>query len=950
MQRRYLVIGVLIILVTVWPRNLKAYNSTSVGSSPQLFHSDGSHAQLKNWNGMVYGSSIFTGDLVGDGSMFLGFTGDSSPSISLLKQEGDTWVEAKGSGTSVEPFSILDGIEALGVGTVGVTANFSGTAKKDLILGARQDAISEEIRFDGKKRKVVASAVAWFRYEADIGFTRMQSFFPFGTTYSGGVNIAAGDVTGDGIDEVIVAKSAGSKPDVAIFSNDGTLLHTFSVYESNFLGGVNVASIDYNGDGRDDLVISPQSKRTATIQVLDVATTQVLQSFPVFPTLQSGASISIHESTQRLLVGTPAGLTPRIQEYDLHTATLVGLNVVPYQLAFRGGVEVAYLQNASGDFVVTHGATYLTGNQLAAYNWWFDSKPEGRLRKDGTPIPSLFATDGKVLAEYSAVPPGASVSVADVDADGADEIAFGSPPGQTPRVWLYRSNGVLIKSFAVFDKQLRTGVTVALVPRVGSRNAIVLVTPRNGAQSFVRQYTLGGEYTGISFRVHSSTFTKGIMMIVGKFQGGNEYQILTMPRGVNLPMKLFSISGKLIRQRTVSLPQQPIVPYSSSIAVLPDSDGDGIDDIIHYSGPAMANVFFTSYSGANLQTIWDYTRAEEWGAKYGPEGWTFFDPPFQNFVRGDGPAQNFGPITASKIDGRTKLAIGSAGNIGPVVIVTGSSEVDHNIINTFSSTWKGAVTPASLPHGFLGKETYVVVPGRPMDTAIWNSNVNFLKPSEVPASQISIAKSVSGKLPHGSYTAKIVIANLKHKKLQVRTVLPTCKGQCAAPMKSYVDNVHAFSGINATGPYPYQLRANPYDPKTAGKLLGFHQYKSGSLVFSNTNEWFANRADTLLRDDYYTIREKFFSTRTGQRTVASWGIGDGGRSPGSLIGVRGGDLFFITYSTRGGAIADREFINSFNFIYAGENDGGGAIALYYRGKFLSGPGRNITGALLLTEK
>lgn len=951
LQRHHLFTGILFIIIAVFPYNAKAYNSSSVGPSPQLFHSDGTHSLLKNWNRMVYGSSVFTGDLLGDGSMFIGFTEYSDASIKLLKQDGETWVDIASSGTNVEPFSILDGIEAIGVGTVGATANFSGTAKRDIILGSRRDAISEEIRFDGKKRKVVASAVVWFRYATDIGFTRMKSFFPFGTTYSGGVNVAAGDVTGDGIDEIIVAKSAGNRPDVAIFSNDGTLLSTLSVYESNFRGGVNVGSVDYNGDGRDDLVVAPQSKRAATIQVFDIASGQVLQSFTVFPGLQSGLSFSIHESTKRLLVGTPAGFTPRIQEYDLHTATLVGLNILPYQQAFQGGTEVAYLQNVSGDFIVTHGAKYLTGNELVSYDWWFDSAPKGALRRDGTPVPSLFGADGSVLAQYPAVPPGASISVNDVDNDGVDEIAFGSPPGQPPRVWLYQSNGALIKSFTVFDKQLRTGVTVALLPQVAERSAIVLVTPRNGAQSFIRHYTLDGTYTGISFRVHASTFTKGIMMVVGHFQDKNEYQILTMPRGASLPMKLFSSSGKLIRQRSVALSQQTKVPYDSSVAVLPDSDGDGFDDIIHFAGPTMTSVFFTSFSGINLQTIWDYTRAEEWGAKYGPNGWTFFDPPFISFLRGDSAAQNYGPITVRSIDGRTKLAYGSAGNIGPVVIVTGPSEFDRNIINTFPNTWKGSVTPASLLHGFLGKEAYVVVPGRPMDSATWNRDLNFLRPSDVPTGQISVAKSMSGKLPHGSYTVKIVIANLKSKKLQVRAVMPTCKGKCAAPMTSYIKSVHAFSGINATGPYPYELRQNPYDPKTVGKLLGFHQDSTGVITFTNTNEWFVSRADTLLRDNYYGIRTNFFTTRTGQRPIAGWGLSSTpGRSPGSLIGVRGGDLYFITYYVRGGGIAEQELINSFNFVYIGANDGGGAIALYHRGKFLSGPGRNIDGALLLTEK
>ena len=136
--------------------------------------------------------------------------------------------------------------------TVGInvaTGDFTGTGKVD-VVAAMAPGGSPEVQV-----RDVGSA------------TVLADFFAFAPSFTGGVSVAVGDVNGDGHPDVIVG-AAGGGSEVKVI--DGTrltlvlangeiapssLLADFLAFAPTFMGGVNVAAGDVNGDSHFDIIV-----------------------------------------------------------------------------------------------------------------------------------------------------------------------------------------------------------------------------------------------------------------------------------------------------------------------------------------------------------------------------------------------------------------------------------------------------------------------------------------------------------------------------------------------------------------------------------------------------------------------------------------------------------------------------------------------------------------------
>ena len=86
--------------------------------------------------------------------------------------------------------------------------------------------------------------------------TTVRRFAAFSPNYTKPVNLAVGDIDGDGTGDIVVAPaSTGTSPLVRAFSGkDGSLLFSRLAYAASFTGGVSVAAGDLTGDGKAEII------------------------------------------------------------------------------------------------------------------------------------------------------------------------------------------------------------------------------------------------------------------------------------------------------------------------------------------------------------------------------------------------------------------------------------------------------------------------------------------------------------------------------------------------------------------------------------------------------------------------------------------------------------------------------------------------------------------------
>jgi hypothetical protein len=173
----------------------------------------------------------------------------------------------------------------------------------------------------------------------------IRSFFAFGPGFTGGVRVAAGDVNGDGLADIITGAGPGAGPHVKVFDGlTSAEIRSFFAYDPSFTGGVFVDAGDIDGDGFDDIVTGAD-RGPAHVKVMSGATGETLHSFFAFEaSFMGGVRVAAGDINgdgfDDIIVGAGPGAGPHVKVFD----GVTGANLrsfFAYDPAFRGGVYVA---------------------------------------------------------------------------------------------------------------------------------------------------------------------------------------------------------------------------------------------------------------------------------------------------------------------------------------------------------------------------------------------------------------------------------------------------------------------------------------------------------------------------------------------------------------------------------------------------------------------------------
>jgi hypothetical protein len=209
------------------------------------------------------------------------------------------------------------------------------------------------------------------------GATRqvVMSYQPFEPTFTGGVFVSVGDVTGDGVQDILIAPDEGGGPRVLILAGGGNLqfpliANFFGIKDEAFRGGARAAAGDINADGFADVAVAAGFDGGPRVSVYDgKSLTQgrevnLFNDFFIFDgpdsvTLRNGAFIAIGDVNGDgfgdIIGGGGPGGSPRVialSGKDLLSGPATQAHVLANFFAGdesnRGGVPLA-VKNFDGD-------------------------------------------------------------------------------------------------------------------------------------------------------------------------------------------------------------------------------------------------------------------------------------------------------------------------------------------------------------------------------------------------------------------------------------------------------------------------------------------------------------------------------------------------------------------------------------------------------------------------
>lgn len=218
-------------------------------------------------------------------------------------------VAVKGSTLTVRHLS--NGEHTLSISAVDESGN------EDPTPAVRKFQVSNVLSIVTAPRIKADTVVRTYDY---LGRLRTQ-FRPFPYTTRWGASVAVLDVEGDGTGEIVLAPGPGGPPEVRVVTATGKLVSKFRAYPATFTGGVNVTAADVNGDGRDEIITAPASGTGPLVRVFTATGKLLAEQTVLDRSFRGGVNVAagfLDRNEKASLVTAPASAgKPEVSVWEL---------------------------------------------------------------------------------------------------------------------------------------------------------------------------------------------------------------------------------------------------------------------------------------------------------------------------------------------------------------------------------------------------------------------------------------------------------------------------------------------------------------------------------------------------------------------------------------------------------------------------------------------------------